>query len=195
MATEAALDLPHAEAFVELVALATEFHDMGKLDDDNQRVLAAPTGKPLPCEHVDAGVKTLFNLRSHTASFAGMLAYSHHRGLPDVPAQKARDSRAWRGDEDNRRFAVADVIARTNGAGLCTGCNSTRPSAGLAHVADELRSNLGQSKTGLRADRDFRISRLVCLEPGIRRFHRLYARRDKGPAGEIRSGANRLRLP
>lgn len=114
MATEATLGLPHAEAFVEMVALATEFHDMGKLDDDNQQVLAAPTGKPLPCEHVDAGVKHLFSLGSHTASFAGMLAYSHHRGLPNVPAQQARPkTEMWRGDESSQRFLCADIIART----------------------------------------------------------------------------------
>lgn len=115
MAVEATGGLPHAEAFVEMVALATEFHDMGKLDDDNQRVLTAPTGKPLPREHVDAGVKCLFSLHSHTASFAGMLAYSHHRGLPDVPAQKTRPkAEMWRGDKDSRRFPFADTIAHTN---------------------------------------------------------------------------------
>lgn len=115
MAAGASGGLPHAEAFVEMVALATEFHDMGKLDDDNQRVLTAPTGKPLPREHVDAGVKFLFSLRSHTASFAGMLAYSHHRGLPDVPAQQTRPKvEMWRGDEGSRRFPFADIIAHTN---------------------------------------------------------------------------------
>lgn len=115
MATEATLGLPHAEIFAEMVALATEFHDMGKLDDDNQRVLAAPTGKPLPCEHVDAGVKHLFGLGSHTASFAGMLAYSHHRGLPNVPVQQARPpAEKWRGDENSQRFLYAKIIARTS---------------------------------------------------------------------------------
>ena len=115
MAAEAAGGLPHGDAFVEMVALATEFHDMGKLDDDNQCVLTTPTGKPLPREHVDAGVKLLFSLCSHTASFAGMLAYSHHRGLPDVPAQQTRPRvEMWRGDEDSRRFPFADIIAHTN---------------------------------------------------------------------------------
>lgn len=113
-AADAALGLPQADAFIETVALAAEFHDLGKLDDDNQRVLAAPTGKPLPHDHVDAGVKHLFALRTHAASYAGMLAYSHHRGLPDVPAQDARPRpEQWRGNESSSRFPVAEIIGRT----------------------------------------------------------------------------------
>jgi CRISPR-associated endonuclease/helicase Cas3 len=113
-AVDATIGLPQADAFVEMVALAGEFHDLGKLDDDNQRVLAAPTGKPLPHDHVDAGVKHLFSLRTHTASYAGMLAYSHHRGLPDVPAQEARPRpEQWRGNESSSRFPVAEIIVRT----------------------------------------------------------------------------------
>lgn len=113
IASSASLDLSQAAAFTESVGLATEFHDLGKLDDDNQVVLASPTGKPLPREHVDAGTKHLFGLGTPTARFAGMLAYSHHRGLPDIPEQKARDSLAWRVDESNRRFDTAEVVART----------------------------------------------------------------------------------
>ncbi len=113
-AADAALGLPQAESFVEMVALAAEFHDLGKLDDDNQRVLAAPTGTPLPHDHVDAGVKHLFALRTYAASYAGMLAYSHHRGLPDVPAQEARPRpEQWRGNESSSRFPVAEIITRT----------------------------------------------------------------------------------
>lgn len=114
VAADASEGLPQAKPFVEMVALATEFHDMGKLDDDNQQVLAAPTGKPLPCDHVDAGVKHLFSLGTNAASYAGMLAYSHHRGLPDLERQKARPrEQKWRGDEEGGRFNPDDVIART----------------------------------------------------------------------------------
>jgi len=113
-AADAALGLPQVESFVEMVALAAEFHDLGKLDDDNQHVLAMRTSKPLPHDHVDAGVKHLFALRTHAASYAGMLAYSHHRGLPDVPAQEARPrTEQWRGNESNSRFPVAEIIAHT----------------------------------------------------------------------------------
>ncbi|EQD32906.1 CRISPR-associated helicase Cas3 domain protein, partial [mine drainage metagenome] len=94
-------------------SLGTEFHDLGKLDNDNQAVLASPTGKALPREHVDAGTKHLFGLGTDTSRFAGMLAYAHHRGLPDVPEQKARGATAWRGDEKGGRFEPTEVIART----------------------------------------------------------------------------------
>jgi CRISPR-associated endonuclease/helicase Cas3 len=114
IAAEASHDSLQSEPFVETVGLGTEFHDLGKLDDDNQTVLASPTGKPLPREHVDAGTKHLFGLGTETSRFAGMLAYAHHRGLPDVPDQKARGATAWRGDEEGGRFDPTDVIARTS---------------------------------------------------------------------------------
>jgi CRISPR-associated endonuclease/helicase Cas3 len=113
VAADASLGLPQAEPFVETVALGTEFHDLGKLDDDNQAVLASPTGKALPREHVDAGVKHLFGLGTDAARFAGVLAYSHHRGLPDLPEQIGRRSKAWRCDETGVRFEPDAVIART----------------------------------------------------------------------------------
>lgn len=113
VAADASFGLPQSGPFVETVALGTEFHDLGKLDDDNQAVLASPTGKSLPREHVDAGVKHLFGLGTPTACYAGMLAYSHHRGLPDVAEQKGRDSKAWRGDETGERCEPDAVIART----------------------------------------------------------------------------------
>lgn len=113
-AADATWGLPNAKVFTEMVTLAAEFHDLGKLDDDNQRVLKLPMGKPLPHDHVDAGVKHLFSLHAYSAIYAAMLAYSHHRGLPDLPKQKARDSKAWRGNEDSRRFHFTDTIARTD---------------------------------------------------------------------------------
>ncbi len=114
LAADAGHGLPQAAAFVETVGLGTEFHDLGKLDDDNQAVLASPTGNPLPREHVDAGTKHLFGLGTPTARYAAVLAYSHHRGLPDIPGQTARGAMAWRGDETSERFLAADVVARTN---------------------------------------------------------------------------------
>lgn len=113
IASSASLAFPQSEAFTESVCLAAEFHDLGKLDDDNQVVLSSPTGKPLPREHVDAGTKHLFGLGMPLASYAGMIAYSHHRGLPDVPEQKERGSMAWRSDESTQRFNASEVVART----------------------------------------------------------------------------------
>lgn len=114
VAFEASHGLPQSAPFVETVGLGTEFHDLGKLDDDNQTMLASPTGKALPREHVDAGTKHLFGLGTDTSRFAGMLAYAHHRGLPDVPEQKARGATAWRGDEKGGRFDPTAVIAQTH---------------------------------------------------------------------------------
>jgi len=112
-ADEAAAGSRQLEAFVETVVLSAEFHDMGKLDDDNQAVLASSSGMSLPRDHVDAGTKYLFGLGSETSRFAGMLAYAHHRGLPDRQKQEARGSHAWRGDEETKRFDPIEVVART----------------------------------------------------------------------------------
>lgn len=114
IAIEASHALPQPEPFVETVSLATEFHDMGKLDDDNQAVLASPTGNPLPRDHVDAGVRHLFRLGTPTSSYAGMLAYAHHRGLSDLPSQKSRGILAWRGNEEESRFDPEEAVARTS---------------------------------------------------------------------------------
>ncbi|MDP1613487.1 MAG: DEAD/DEAH box helicase family protein [Sulfuritalea sp.] len=154
-AADAALGLPLAESFFEMVVLAAEFHDLGKLDDDNQCVLAAPTGKPLPHDHVDAGVKYLFTLRTHAASYAGMLAYSHHRGLPDLPAQEARPRpEQWRGNESNSRFPVAEIIVRT----------ATHLSEYLVRHQDALQASLpGLSANKFKPDpMDLRMA-LSCL--------------------------------
>jgi CRISPR-associated endonuclease/helicase Cas3 len=43
-----------------------------------------------------------------------MLAYSHHRGLTSFATQKARASKAWRGDEDSKHFPFEETISRTN---------------------------------------------------------------------------------
>lgn len=113
IAIDASLNLPQSGPFIETVSLGTEFHDLGKLDDDNQAVLQSPTGKALPQDHVDAGVKHLFGLGKDVTRFAGVLVYSHHRGLPDLPEQAGRGSKAWRGDETSQRFTPDTVIERT----------------------------------------------------------------------------------
>ena len=68
------------------VRLAAEFHDLGKLDEVNQRVLRGTSSeRHLPINHVDAGVAALLNSENANAS-AALLVNAHHRpGLPDIP--------------------------------------------------------------------------------------------------------------
>lgn len=61
--------------------LAAEYHDLGKLDDENQKVLTSDKkASRLPIPHSDAGVA---HLLAQNASTSALLIYSHHAGLPD----------------------------------------------------------------------------------------------------------------
>jgi CRISPR-associated endonuclease/helicase Cas3 len=63
--------------------LAAEYHDLGKLDDENQRILALPWNKRatrLPLSHADAGVTYLMSREAYQSM---LLVFAHHAGLPD----------------------------------------------------------------------------------------------------------------
>ena len=73
------------ERLIEAVRLAAEFHDLGKLDEANQKVLHSGSPKDaLPLNHVDAGTATLLN-PPHGSGSGALLVNAHHVGLPDIP--------------------------------------------------------------------------------------------------------------
>ena len=75
------------------VQLAAEFHDIGKLDPENQAVLSVGGSGRLPVNHVDAGVAHLLKARPQLAAqLAAILVFSHHRGLPDITEHRTRDA-------------------------------------------------------------------------------------------------------
>jgi CRISPR-associated endonuclease/helicase Cas3 len=78
--------------FLEVIAaLAGEFHDMGKLDDDNQAVLnGSVSAKRLPVQHVDAGVAHLLSCGEQWHSLAAFVSYAHHIGLQSLAAEVNR---------------------------------------------------------------------------------------------------------
>lgn len=85
-----------ANYFCEAVRSAAIFHDLGKLDDENQKVLSQGGGKGLPFNHVDAGTALLLKNGMGRPS---ILVYSHHIGLPSVPAELAKDEFCLRDDK------------------------------------------------------------------------------------------------
>lgn len=70
------------------VLWAATFHDLGKLDPENQRVLAASEAGTLPINHVDAGVA---HLRRQDFLEAALAVHGHHRGLGDLVVEKNKE--------------------------------------------------------------------------------------------------------
>lgn len=87
-----------AMAVRRVFELAAEYHDLGKLDDENQRTLALPWNKRaarLPLPHTDAGVAYLMSRGAYQPMF---LVFAHHAGLPDYNGIED-----WRNDRAKER--------------------------------------------------------------------------------------------
>lgn len=95
------------ELLRKIVPLAAEFHDLGKLDEDNQAVLSGKyTARKLPVQHTDAGTAHLLNeLQIATGA---VLVRSHHIGLPDFVEEKNRTDETVLRDNN-----VLDRVNRT----------------------------------------------------------------------------------
>ena len=94
------------ELLRKIVPLAAEFHDLGKLDEDNQAVLSGKcTARKLPVQHTDAGTAYLIDKLQEVSGAA--LIRSHHRGLPDFIEEKNRAENFFRDDN------VLDRVNRT----------------------------------------------------------------------------------
>ena len=78
------------EGYYALVSIAAMFHDLGKLDKQNQAVLSGEKkANRLPIEHRDAGTK--FLLEECENRIAATLIYAHHRpGLPNLIEERLK---------------------------------------------------------------------------------------------------------
>ncbi len=77
-------------------------HDLGKLDDQNQKVLRSSDGKQrhLPVNHVDAGSAVL---KADNCLYSALMVYAHHRGLPDMAAELQRETSIFRDERSTVR--------------------------------------------------------------------------------------------
>jgi len=84
----------------DIVRRSALWHDLGKLDSDNQAVLHEVTDKQkhLPWNHTDAGSAAL---KSSDSLYSALVVYSHHSGLPDMESEYARGDSIFR---DERSF-------------------------------------------------------------------------------------------
>lgn len=98
-----------AKAVRRVYELAAEYHDLGKLDDENQKILTLPWNKRaarLPLPHADAGVAYLMSREAYQAM---LLVFAHHAGLPDYNGIEN-----WRNDRIKERVnqVLTDYLAR-----------------------------------------------------------------------------------
>lgn len=88
-----------------ILRFAMEYHDLGKLNEKNQKVLHKPgeQNQHLPVNHVDAGAA--FIKQTGTEAMCSLLLiYSHHKGLPDLMEEGIRSEDAcYRAKEQELR--------------------------------------------------------------------------------------------
>lgn len=73
------------------VQWAATFHDLGKLESENQRVLRGSDGERLPVPHEDAGTAHCIKGRQQAAAW---VIAQHHSGLKDFAQERAKDELA-----------------------------------------------------------------------------------------------------
>ena len=133
-----------------IVPLAAEFHDLGKLDAENQDVLSGKRKeRHLPVQHTDAG--TAYLLNELQVAVGAALVRSHHIGLPDFIEEQNREEKNVLRDDS--------VLERVN---------RTLPE--LVRIHEETRLSLADLSPKLRevigdASLFFRIA-LSCLADG-----------------------------
>jgi len=89
------------EILKQIVRFSAEYHDLGKLDARNQKVLSGhEKAKKLPVQHSDAG--TAYLLDTLQFAPAAVLVRSHHIGLPDFIEEENRDEGAVLRDDEVR---------------------------------------------------------------------------------------------
>ena len=108
-------DADVARALVAAVADAATFHDLGKLDPENQAALRQGRGAKLPWDHIDAGVA---HLRACKASSAAWVVRGHHAldCLPYRPISPARRSAAAGATQRRLRSGRSPETDRADGS-------------------------------------------------------------------------------
>jgi CRISPR-associated endonuclease/helicase Cas3 len=75
----------------DVVGYAAAYHDLGKLDDGNQKVLRTSGKGKLPVPHWDAGTVHLLGYSKRLANLiSAFLVSCHHRGLLSLPDEQVK---------------------------------------------------------------------------------------------------------
>lgn len=78
---------PFCDLFLSTVRAAAEYHDLGKVDEANQKVLWEKTRESLPVDHWDAGTAHLLGKKSIPPA---LCVFSHHVGIPSICEEKSK---------------------------------------------------------------------------------------------------------
>lgn len=90
--------VPNGERLLRVSEIAAIYHDLGKLDQENQSVLSGQkTAKSLPINHADAGAAFLLD-DTHISILAAIAVASHHMGLPNFISESNRGDFMFRDD-------------------------------------------------------------------------------------------------
>lgn len=86
------------DLLTEMADLCACYHDLGKLERENQKVLRGIISRAaLPINHVDAGAAALKDI-SPNNFLPASIVYSHHIGLPNFSEETARKRNCFRDD-------------------------------------------------------------------------------------------------
>lgn len=89
------------DLLLDTVRRAAEYHDLGKLDEENQAVLSGKKkAKRLPVQHVDAGTAQMI---IENKILSAVLIKSHHIGLPDFVEEQNRGEKFFRDNSVSER--------------------------------------------------------------------------------------------
>lgn len=108
-------------ALTAAVQQSALLHDLGKLEDENQKALRNndSSQRHLPINHTDAGSAAL---KSDESLYAALLVYSHHRGLPDMETECLRENAFFRDEHpavrEHTDSVLNDLLERHNSVHL-----------------------------------------------------------------------------
>jgi CRISPR-associated endonuclease/helicase Cas3 len=185
-------DPERAGRFIATVVDGTTFHDLGKLDPDNQSALREGRSGRMRWDHVDAGVVHLLRSKAGTAAW---IARAHHApGLPCYAEQfLSADNRRLRGGRQNGDNADA-LTARTDRmlsdllAAHTTTAGVHVPTSGKTEHGLFLRMALSCLVAGDHADAAFYEHGHCLPEPPSPRWAERLARLDAYVAALPRGG-------
>lgn len=158
-----------------IVRSAAAFHDLGKLDDANQKVLSGKNPHAhLPIPHEDAGAA---HLSAQQEILPALLVYAHHIGLPDLNEIRSQNPPLRRADADTRA-AVDRALSELLRRHAESGCLSPPPgSLSGVHTAFDFRILFSCLTDADHGDAARASGETACAPspPGLRATERLEA--------------------